>query len=153
MDILPVQAFTVKNETGVSAQLISPIIITNGEKYGQFNAFWDTGATISGITREVALLLELIPSNEIGLCTASGFKRVSMYKVTIQLSNNIIIPDIEVCECESVRSGVEGVIGMDIITKGDFVVNNYDGKTSFSFRIPSTTQTDYTLDSLSNKYE
>jgi hypothetical protein len=29
------------------------------------------------------------------------------------------------------------LIGMDIISAGDFVVTNYEGKTVFSFRIPS----------------
>lgn len=29
------------------------------------------------------------------------------------------------------------IIGMDIISKGDFAVSNLNGKTSFSFRIPS----------------
>jgi len=31
----------------------------------------------------------------------------------------------------------EALIGMDIIGKGDFAVTNKDGKTTFTFRIPS----------------
>lgn len=32
---------------------------------------------------------------------------------------------------------------MDVITKGDFAISNYDGKTVFTFRIPSIAVTDY----------
>ena len=35
------------------------------------------------------------------------------------------------------------LIGMDIITQGDFSITNKDQKTVFSFRFPSETHTDY----------
>jgi preprotein translocase subunit SecA len=35
------------------------------------------------------------------------------------------------------------LIGMDIIARGDFAVTNYDGKTVFSFRMPSVEQIDF----------
>jgi len=33
---------------------------------------------------------------------------------------------------------------MDIINRGDFIINNMGGATSFSFRIPSLERVDYT---------
>lgn len=32
---------------------------------------------------------------------------------------------------------------MDIISKGDFAIPNYNGKTQFSFRLPSQNDVDY----------
>lgn len=37
----------------------------------------------------------------------------------------------------------EMLIGMDIISHGDFAFTNQDGKSCFSFRIPSKTKIDY----------
>ena len=39
------------------------------------------------------------------------------------------------------------LIGMDIISQGDFVITASQGKTKFSFQIPSTHDTDYAKES------
>ena len=39
--------------------------------------------------------------------------------------------------------GFDVLIGMDIISKGDFSISNYGGHTVFSFRSPSMGTTDY----------
>ena len=44
---------------------------------------------------------------------------------------------------EGVLNGCEVLIGMDIITVGDFVVTNRNGKTVFSFQTPSTHEYDF----------
>ena len=36
------------------------------------------------------------------------------------------------------------LIGMDVINAGDFAITNKDGKTVFSFRIPSMERIDFT---------
>ena len=38
---------------------------------------------------------------------------------------------------------VEVLIGMDIIGSGDFAISNKDGKTAFSFRMPSLERIDF----------
>ena len=38
------------------------------------------------------------------------------------------------------------LIGMDIIGLGDFAVTNADGKTTFSFRVPSVEEIDFVPD-------
>ena len=40
-------------------------------------------------------------------------------------------------------AGIGVLIGMDIITSGDFSVSNYNGKTVFTFRTPSQERIDY----------
>ena len=42
-----------------------------------------------------------------------------------------------VLDSEIGNQGIGMLIGMDIITKGDFAVSNYNGKTMFTFRMPS----------------
>jgi hypothetical protein len=38
------------------------------------------------------------------------------------------------------------LIGMDIITLGDFAVSNFEGVTKFSFRVPSLSHIDFVVD-------
>ncbi|MBI2623199.1 MAG: hypothetical protein HYW65_01315 [Candidatus Liptonbacteria bacterium] len=38
------------------------------------------------------------------------------------------------------------LIGMDIISMGDFAVTHADGKTTLSFRVPSMTEIDFVLE-------
>jgi hypothetical protein len=35
------------------------------------------------------------------------------------------------------------LIGMDVINYGDFAISNYNGKTTFSFRMPSLMKIDF----------
>jgi uncharacterized protein YchJ len=44
---------------------------------------------------------------------------------------------------EGTISGGDVLIGMDIITRGDFAVTNSDGRTTFSYRWPSTKRIDF----------
>lgn len=44
---------------------------------------------------------------------------------------------------EAELNGFDVLIGMDIITLGDCSITNVNGKTVFSFRIPSTETVDY----------
>ena len=39
--------------------------------------------------------------------------------------------------------GADVLIGMDVINCGDFAISNLDGKTSFSFRMPSLERIDF----------
>jgi hypothetical protein len=41
------------------------------------------------------------------------------------------------------NQGIDVLIGMDIISLGDFAISNFDGKTQFSFRIPSQRHVEY----------
>jgi uncharacterized protein YecA (UPF0149 family) len=42
-----------------------------------------------------------------------------------------------------ILDGIDVLIGMDIITLGDFSVTNFQGNTCMSFRVPSLHQIDY----------
>lgn len=105
-------------------------------------AIWDTGATGTVITAKVASDLGLQP---IGYATshhAGGVSKVPSYLVNIYLPNGITIPGVRVIEA-TLTGNFEMLIGMDIISHGDFSFTNVDGKSCFSFRIPSIKKIDY----------
>lgn len=58
------------------------------------------------------------------------------------MPNGISIPSVRVIEA-TLTGNFEMLIGMDIISHGDFSFTNVNGKSCFSFRIPSIKKIDY----------
>jgi len=136
-------AFTVKYN-GQSRKLISEAHISyNNEDMYTPNALWDTGATISCISKAVVDRLGLVPISKTMMRGASGDKIANVYLVDILLRNNVVVKDIQVMEAEIGGQGIDLLIGMDIILLGDFAVTNKDGNTKFTFQIPTAYDIDF----------
>jgi len=107
------------------------------------NAIWDTGASCSLITPQIAAKLNLKPVSKTMMATPSD-KNVqsNIYLINMFLPNRAKIQHIQALE--GIPSGCDMLIGMDVITLGDFAVTNFNGKTMFSFRIPSMGEIDFT---------
>lgn len=101
----------------------------------EFQGIWDTGATHSVITQKVVDECALKPIGVTQVYHAGGKELCERYLVNITLPNNVVVYQIGVTKAKF--SGSDVLIGMDIINKGDFVITNFDGNTTFSFRIPS----------------
>ena len=73
---------------------------------------------------------------------AGGVSQVPTYLVNIYLPNGVGVEGVRVIE--AVLSGdTEVLIGMDIISHGDFSLTHVNRESCFSFRIPSIKQIDY----------
>ena len=103
---------------------------------------WDTGATHSVITQSTAKKLGLIPIGKVESHHADGSTLVNTYMTHIFLPNDIVLTNIRVTECSD-NTRFEVIVGMDIISRGDFAFTNKGGKSTFSFRIPSVETIDY----------
>lgn len=136
-------AFTTRSNAGLMNRLTNQVLITQNGKTISVIALWDTGATGTCISAEVVSSLSLIPAGKKNIQTPSGSSQVNTYLINVTLPNNVNIPDVEVCDSEIGNQGIGMLVGMDIINTGDFSVSNYQGKTVFSFRIPSRKTTDY----------
>ena len=102
----------------------------------QFSAIWDTGATRSTIKTSVAERLNLPTTGPATVLGVGGEYITQKYLASLLLPNNIAITEIELLGCDN-SLHCDMLIGMDIITLGDFLISNSDGKTVFSFSIPS----------------
>ena len=105
------------------------------------NALWDTGATHSAITPQLAQRLNLPIIDITRVNSVNGIKESPVYKIDLILPNQVLVSAIRVTEATVVGSDV--LIGMDIINLGDFAVSNFQGKTWFTFRIPSMEDIDF----------
>lgn len=138
----------LKTQCHVSGVILAPAPGIAAPPPQPFVAIWDTGAQCSVITAAVAVACGLAPTgvtNVIGV--HGGAKQCFTYLVNIRLLNGVEVRDVRVAEGQ-LLGGVHGdvLIGMDIITLGDFSITNKGGNTWFSFRTPSQLSTDYVAD-------
>ena len=140
------KAFT-KEFTPIKNRLINKVTIVYEDKAIEVDALWDTGATCSCISHDVISSLGLIPIGKRDILTPSGKQVYDIFNVNILLPNHFTCEDVVVNDSEIGEQGLGMLVGMDIITRGDFCVSNHNNKTVFTFRIPSQGVTDYVLQS------
>ncbi|GHT02313.1 hypothetical protein FACS189423_00780 [Bacteroidia bacterium] len=148
MSINSSKAFTVEyaaiTDTLATKCVVSeahdPSIITTSN-YTECKAIWDTGAMRSVISTKIVDNLGLAPIGKTRVFHANGESVVGSYLVNIILPNQIGCSFLQVTEGDI--SDTDVLIGMDIISRGDFAVSSVQGKTKFSFQVPSTHDTDY----------
>jgi predicted aspartyl protease len=128
-------------ETRCSVSAYSPVCPNNTNQPSKFNALWDTGAMASVISTNVVNLLGLKPIGKTRIFHANGESIVYTYLVNIYFQNGIEFQSLLVTG--GLLSDTDVLIGMDIISKGDFAVSAFDGDTKMSFQVPSTHEIDF----------
>jgi gag-polyprotein putative aspartyl protease len=111
-----------------------------------FHAIWDTGATATAISKKVVDNLALIPISFTKVGTGGGEVIAPVHLVNIILPNNVIIQNIQVTQLDELNS-CDILIGMDIISQGDFALTHFNGKACFSFRTPPSVHIDFVPES------
>jgi predicted aspartyl protease len=108
-----------------------------------YRAIWDTGATGSVIMQKV---IDDLGLKQFGVTKAFGVNGehiTQTYYVSIGLPNGVGFSSVLVTKGDVLNADV--LIGMDIISSGDFALTHHEGKTCFSFRIPSVEAIDFTV--------
>lgn len=123
---------------------------TQKVEFKEYIAIWDTGATHSAITKRVVDDLSLQPTGVRETRHAGGKSSNNTHLVNIALPNKVMVPHVRVTEVQLIPDDNASddtqpqlLIGMDIIGLGDFAVTNANGKTTFSFRVPSVQEIDF----------
>lgn len=151
VDVGHFRAFTAR------AQGLSAAVITQVEVFPAFDpanpppdlpkplviqALWDTGATGSLISPDAAARLGLTTVGSRNVNHAGGAGISPVYLVNVRLPNGVGVQGVEAVEFSS-PSHFEFIVGMNIITQGDFAITNVGNRTCVSFRIPSCEEIDY----------
>lgn len=113
-------------------------------KKNQYIAIWDTGATNTVVSDKVVRECGLIPTGIIPVSTAGGTMQAFTYVIDITLPDQVEIKNLKVTGGK--LGDTEVLIGMDIITRGDFAVSNYNGQLKFTYREPSQQPIDFVKD-------
>ncbi len=114
-----------------------------------YKCIWDTGATGTVVTQKVVAELNLSPSGKIrvqgvGPGHVPNIHETNTYLVNLYLPNQVGLIGVKVSEGSIGAADV--LIGMDVITQGDFAVSNHEKKTAFTFRVPSCGKIDFVED-------
>lgn len=105
-------------------------------------AIWDTGATGSAITQSVVDELQIQPVTMTTVHGVHGQKTSYVYLVDLILPSNVGVRGLHVTLAQLVPD-VEVLIGMDVITQGDFAITNRGGRTTMSFKVPPMIEIDF----------
>ena len=97
-----------------------------------FTAIWDTGATATVIDEQVAIDMGLIEFNSVLQYTAGGSRQARVYVIDLVFPNGMVFYNVEVSD--GILYGCDILIGMDIITQGEFLITNSSGKTTMNYK-------------------
>lgn len=127
-----------------NGRIITDELILYNDQEMPIKAEWDTGATYSCVSNKLVEKLGLKPIKTVFLDTSGGRVKSNVYTIDLVLNNDIQI-SIDANSSDGLENdGIQCLIGMDVITFGDFAVSTYKGETCFSFRIPSKGLIDFT---------
>ncbi len=128
--------FTIKY-SDFNGRIITQEHILYNDKPIPVQALWDTGSTYTCISKEFAEQLGLKPCDASNMGTPYGRYSSNVYDINIVLNDDLLIPLKVFTQDYIHQEGTDLLIGMNIISKGDFSISTYKGVTCFSFRIPS----------------
>ena len=122
--------------------VVMPDGITDAEGNRRYckieNAAWDTGATNTIISPEIVKVLGLQPTGKAQVSAYGGIVEVNTYTIDLCFENGYKIANLQVMSDESnAEFDYDVLIGMDVITEGDFCITTINSQTTFSFRMPA----------------
>ena len=143
MDTINIRAYTQTYGCLTNKIITNVIVFTDESKQENVPAQWDTGASATTISLALAQKMGLVSIGKAKMGTPAGVRIADLYLVNLKLPNGMIVSNIKVADSEIHLQGIDILIGMDVICRGDFVITNVKNKTVFSFVTPSLKKIDY----------
>lgn len=124
-------------------RIITDELIAYGDIEAPVKALWDTGSNYSCISNKLAKELCLKPIKNTHVGTSGGKIKSEVYTIILILSDTIEY-SVDVSGVDNLENGgINFLIGMDIISSGDFSISTYNDEVLFSFRSPSKGHIDF----------
>lgn len=99
-------------------------------------ALWDTGSTQSLISDSIIKMINPVQKSKTKIVSGNEVFESAIYSISISLSEEITFRDVSVQNANLSEKDVDMILGMDIISRGDFEIRNYNNIVEFAFRIP-----------------
>ena len=110
-------------------------ITIDGRSIATDRAIWDTGATITAISRKISEQFDSDPNESGTSISATDHSDSDIYLATVELPGGIIFRDVDVWDIGLPDYAADVIIGMDIISQGKLIVETVNGVPTFSFSI------------------
>jgi hypothetical protein len=138
--------FTLKCD-GLLERIITQVGINQSQRFcvrqgmdrgsgGTCAALWDTGASGSCVSRKLAQKLGLRAVYQCQITGVGGSQEANVYFVDIGLPNGMTVSNVLVSEFVD-NGKFDVILGMNIITLGDFLITNFNRESVFTFSYPS----------------
>lgn len=121
----------------VAGALINSVRISYEGTSIEVLALWDTGASSSCIAAELSTALGMRSIGKRRILTPSGMADVHLRRIDVMLPNEMPVERLVVCDSAIGQQEIGMLIGMDVISRGDFATSCRNGRTMFTFRMPS----------------
>jgi predicted aspartyl protease len=108
----------------------------------EVDALWDTGATGCVVTEKLAQHLNLPETGEHPVTGFGGLHIAKTYLVDLHL-DQVVFSGLQVVGATHGDHDFSFIIGMSVISQGDFAFTQENGKSVASFRIPSMETIDF----------
>lgn len=105
-----------------------------GNRFIRVSVQWDTGASQTCISKELIQRMNLKPVGVGNVTTTIGERQTKAYIINLVINKEVKISDLLVIEADIGEQGIDILIGMDVISLGDFAVSNYEKQTYFFFQ-------------------
>ena len=135
--IPPYRAFET-GFSGLSRELVSEVMIAGyftKKTRTVYRAIWDTGATSCMIHDDIAKDMGLKVLGQRPYTTSGGTAMGNIHVLNIGFISKVGFERV-IALSGDLGDGTDLLIGMDIISQGDFMVQNCAGKTHFGFCMP-----------------
>lgn len=119
-------------------------IAASNAQYITVKALWDTGCSGVAISQRVIDELGLVGNGVTDVHNAGQTYQSQYYPIAVKLPNETDIHFLRATLAQT--HGFDILIGMQIISRGDFAITNYEGKMCMSFRVPSIKREDFVLE-------
>ncbi len=117
-------------------RIVTPVRVLNiasgGEKV--VSGLWDTGAEVSAVSRRLCCELNFPVNQQL---VVNGFAGKMETKAVIAMTfpgDDEYAVVVQAVEAECIYEGIDFVIGMDIIEKGEFSLSREDGNLMLTFK-------------------
>lgn len=110
-------------------------MVTGADALRDCKAIFDTGATSSMISSDIARALHLQSIDTALVTGVHGTERVSIYTIDVRFKGGFTLSTLHVAEAGA-DAGFDLLIGMDVIARGSMLLSSHDKRTLFAFFYP-----------------
>lgn len=110
-------------------------MVTGADALRDCKAIFDTGATSSMISSDIAHALGLQSIDTALVTGIHGTERVPIYTVDVRFKGGFILSSLKVAEAGA-DAGFDILLGMDVIARGAMLLSSHDKRTLFAFFYP-----------------
>lgn len=127
-------------------QITIPVILEHNGCSSKLLALIDTGAMHSTIPLLEARFLKLQQVGIVDAVFAKGHDTLPVVSANLIFSNKVYFTSKDLIVIDNDDCSYGMIVGMDILSKGDIAISNFDGHTTFTFRMPSQEEVKYSAD-------